>query len=289
MRPPIPAAPTSADPRRVDVRSAKMIRPSARLAGTGARKQLAVRRRSDARPDRRVRPAATAHLRALGNRERLHEAGVQARLEVDRPGDRWEREAEGVAESIDAGGPAFGVPPAIVGRGRERAGEVQRLPAAEGSIDGSLPVSFGLAGGVLAGGPAGAGWSASFFADATFQHPVLHLFQPALRLSMTMAGVPESGAGADPDQALFFGVLPGFRIADPRPSGGTPTFSLFGGPSFNFREDQAAIGAQVGATLGYQWSLLGISAGPTYVHDPTAVPGARNLLQLGASIHLVLP
>jgi hypothetical protein len=158
-----------------------------------------------------------------------------------------------------------------------------------GSIGLSVLFSGGVGGGVLAGGPEGAGWAASFFIDTTFQHPVLHIFNPTLRLSATLAGVPGSGARPSLDRAAFVGVLPGFRLADPRPSGGTPSFSFFGGPSFNFRGSESAVGVQVGAAVGYQWSFLDVSAGVTYVRDPTALSAGRNLVQLGGTLSLIFP
>lgn len=158
-----------------------------------------------------------------------------------------------------------------------------------GSIGLSAVLSFGLEGGVVAGGPAGVGWFASYYLDTTFQHPVLHVFNPTLRLSATAFGVPGSGTTPLVNEAFLVGVLPGFRIEQPRPSGGTPSLSIFGGPSFSFRDGGSAVGAQAGLGIGYRWSFLDLSAGATYVHDPTAVAPARHLVQIGGSLSVIFP
>ena len=158
-----------------------------------------------------------------------------------------------------------------------------------GSIGISLVITEGVGGGAVLGGPAGEGWAASFFVDTTVQHPVLHVFNPSLRMSMSIAGVPESGdERTQSDTSLMLGVLPGLRIEDPRPDGGNFGLSLFGGPTVNFRTglggSETAIGAQAGIGVGYRWQWLDLGADATYMRDPTAAPDARNLVQVGATI-----
>ena len=157
-----------------------------------------------------------------------------------------------------------------------------------GSIGLSLALSAGGSAGAVFGGPAGRGWAASEYFEATFQHPVLHIYNPTLRISATFMGVPESGETEFSSESIVLGFLPGLRIEDPRPSGATFSLSLFGGPSLNFRseggETERKIGAQAGIGAGFRWRWLDAQVGATYIRDPTALEGAKNLLQVGGSI-----
>jgi hypothetical protein len=158
----------------------------------------------------------------------------------------------------------------------------------------SVPISFGVAGGVVGGSPTGeSGWFASVYAETTFEHPRLHLFNPTLRLSMTFMGVPESARLPEPgrgytlssDTSLIFGLLPGIRIEDPRPSGrGTGYFALRGGPTYNIRGTEGGFGGEVGVAVGYHWRWLDIGLGASYNRDPTAREGARDLIQFGPTV-----
>ncbi len=159
------------------------------------------------------------------------------------------------------------------------------------SITEGVPVGFvfsvGATGGALLGSPSGeAGWFASAFVDTTLQHPRLYLFNPSLRFSIGFMGIPASGAPGEsaPTPSLVYGLLPGFRLENPRPSGGTGFFSFRGGPTLNLGESGVDFGAEVGVEVGYHWRWLQVSAGASYNFDPTAPSGSEHLIRLGPTI-----
>ena len=159
-----------------------------------------------------------------------------------------------------------------------------------GSIGVSLTLGLGARGGAVFSG-LGSGWFATEYLDVGFQHPVLHIFNPTLRISATALGVPQS-RGRTPSTSFAIGVLPGLRIENPRPSGANFNLSLFGGPALNIRSDlsgtKTALGAKAGIGVGFRWRWLGGGVGASYLRDPTAAPGARNLLQVGGQISFTL-
>ena len=137
-----------------------------------------------------------------------------------------------------------------------------------------------------------AGWFASLYVETTFQHPILHVFNPTLRLSAAYLGLPQTrsqgNARASLDRTLSFGLLPGFRIEDPRPERGSFYLSLFGGPTLAIGPRGARAGAEAGIGLGYRWSRVDASVTVTYSHDTSALKGFENRVLIGPVLQIVL-
>ena len=155
-------------------------------------------------------------------------------------------------------------------------------------IPADVAISFGIAGTRLATEDA-AGWAGTLYADVTWSHPVLHIFNPELRLSLTFTGYPDvepaSGAYLKPSRDMIAGLLPGIRLQDPRPQGGAGFFTFHGGPTYNIGgTEPGGFGLEVGAAVGYHWRWLDVGAGVSYNYDPKAPEGFEHLVRVGPTL-----
>ena len=149
------------------------------------------------------------------------------------------------------------------------------------AIGGTVGLAFG----------AESGWSASLYWEITWQRPVVRLVNPSFRLSVTMLGFPEKETEegeTNPTSATLVGFLGGIRIENPRPQGGNPYFSLFGGPTLNFIPGSGGEdwkwGLEAGVGAGYRWSIWDVGIGATYRYNPAAPEGFEHTFQVGPTI-----
>ena len=133
-----------------------------------------------------------------------------------------------------------------------------------------------------------AGWYLSTFADASLQHPVFHIFNPSIRVSATIMTMPTEN-DPRPTVSLIPALLPGIRIEEPKPEGGAPFLSLFGGPSIAIDgRSIAKVGTELDAGAGFRWSLVDLSVGASFIHDPAREEKMRNLVQIGTTISFIV-
>ena len=148
--------------------------------------------------------------------------------------------------------------------------------AASQGVPLSVPLAFGATGGVVGGGPSERGWLASLYLETTFEHPILHVFNPTLRVSMTMLDVRILHGWRDRRNLTFPRIRQSssdycrgsaWKTHDLR--GTAPDISPSRGPTFNVRGADTAV-AESGVAAGFHWRSLDVGIGATYFRDPTA-------------------
>jgi hypothetical protein len=151
---------------------------------------------------------------------------------------------------------------------------------------------IGVTGGAAFPGSSGLSptWQARLYIGVEFEHPVLSVFNPTLGIGFSAIGTPAAPVGGiAPTPSLLFSLVPGIRIANPRPSAaGGPYVSLFGGPALIVGAGKLGLGAEAGVSLGYRWRWLDVSVGTGLVYDPTRAPGGQNLVPLTGGLTLAL-
>jgi hypothetical protein len=157
-----------------------------------------------------------------------------------------------------------------------------------GAITGGVRLSvvpLFSAGGGLAFPGGQSTWQFRLYGGAEFQHPVLHIFNPTIGLSLSFIGDPTTPApGRISSPTMVASLLAGFRLANPRPGGAGGFYgSIYGGPSAAVSLG-TGIGAEAGVGLGYRWRWLDVSAGATYFYDPTRAAGSQNIF--GGTVNL---
>jgi hypothetical protein len=158
-----------------------------------------------------------------------------------------------------------------------------------------IPVSFvpgmGLRGGaVIPGRGRGVGWYGTFYVDLTLQHPRLLVFNPFLRTSISLLGIPAATTrqrSKERQQRVLLGLLGGIRIKNPRPAGTgiSPYLSLYMGMAQPIDRSKAKPGLEVGAAAGFRWKILDLSLGASYLRMPKQFR-LRNLYKVGAAVSL---
>lgn len=144
----------------------------------------------------------------------------------------------------------------------------------------TLPLTFGLSGGVAVPEQGAATWQARLYLGTEFQHPVLGIFNPTLGIGLGLTGNPvtPSATGIPPNPTLLTSLVGGIRLTDPRPgSAGGGYFSLSGGPALAISGTDTRVGAEAGVAVGYRWQWLDLSAGIGYAYDPTRQAEMQNM------------
>ena len=154
----------------------------------------------------------------------------------------------------------------------------------------TLPLTFGLSGGVAVPEQGAATWQARLYLGTEFQHPVLGIFNPTLGIGLGLIGNPvtPSATGIPPNPTLLTSLVGGVRLADPRPgSAGGGYFSLGGGPALAFSGADTRVGAEAGVAVGYRWQWLDLSAGIGYAYDPTRQAGMQNMFTASVGLTFI--
>jgi hypothetical protein len=129
-------------------------------------------------------------------------------------------------------------------------------------------------------------WQARLYVGAAKRdRPLLRVFYPELRLSVTLLGEATGSGGESLGPSAITSVVAGIRI-DPGPAGGS-FVSFTGGPSLAISNGDKAVGAEAGIAIGRRWRWIGFSANLGYIRDPTRdAGGAGNQLTLGMGVEL---
>lgn len=161
------------------------------------------------------------------------------------------------------------------------------VQALNGILKPDLRTSIGAAGGFsFAGGERG--WFLTGFFDVTLNRPVLRIYNPVFRFSLTGYGVPGSGpdqALEEPnDKAIVASLLAGVRFQQSRGPGGFFGDILLGG-GWALRGADTKFVFNANSSLGYRWQRTEFALGASYIRDTTAAEDFQNVFQIGLSVN----